>query len=124
MPSGFKLDTSKFKSARALDDKLDRAMGAVCRYQDGPIETYMKVSAPWTDRTSNARNGLRAVHVAVAKFRHWILLTHSVDYGIYLEASNDGKYAIVIPTLRVWGPKTMALFVKMMDKLDQAGGGK
>lgn len=123
MASGFTLDTSKFKSAKHLDDKIDRAMQGVCRFWDGKIEDYMKTSAPWTDRTTNARNGLASHHVKVGKFRHWILLTHSVHYGIYLETKNNGRYAVIIPTLNVYGPKVMKTFTKIMDRLDQRVGG-
>lgn len=119
--SGFSFDTSKFKNAKHLNDRIDRAMAGVCKYWDGPIETHMKTEAPWTDRTTNARNGLAAEHVPVDKFHHWILLTHSVDYGIYLETKNDGQYAIVVPTLMMYGPKVMKTFNKIMDRLDQAG---
>lgn len=117
MASGFSFDTSRFESPKHLDDKIDRAVQGVCRYWDGPIETYMKTNAPWTDRTTNARNGLQAVAVAVARFKHWILMTHSVEYGIYLEGSNNGKYAIIKPTLRVFGPRVMGTLTKIMDRL-------
>lgn len=123
MASGFKMDTSRFKSAKHMEDKLDRAIQGVCRYWDGPIETAMKTNAPWTDRTTNARNGLRAAHVAAAKFKHWIIMTHSVEYGIYLERSNDAKYAIIMPTIRQYAPRVMGTLRKILDRLDQAAGG-
>jgi hypothetical protein len=123
LASGFTMDTSKFKSAKHLNDKFDKAMQGVCRYWDGKVEAYMKTTAPWTDRTTNARNGLAAKAVKVEKFRHWILLTHSVHYGIYLETKNDGKYAVIMPTIRVYGPKVMSMFNKIMDRLDQRVGG-
>lgn len=123
MPSGFSVDTSRFKSAKHMEDKLDRAIQGVCRYWDGPIEAAMKTGAPWTDRTTNARNGLRAVAVAVAKFKYWIILTHSVEYGIYLERSNDAKYAIIMPTIRQYAPRVMGTLNKILDRLDRAGGG-
>lgn len=123
MASGFKMDTSKFKSAKHMSDKVDAAIQGVCRYWDGPMEAYAKTSAPWTDRTSNARNGLRFVHVAAGKFKHWIIGTHSVEYGVYLETSNDAKYAIIMPTIRAYAPKVMGTFTKIMNRLDQAAGG-
>lgn len=124
MASGFRFDTSRFKDAKHLDDKMDRAIQGVCRYYDGLLEASAKTNAPWTDRTTNARNGLRFVHVARGKFKHWILGTHSVEYGIYLETSNDAKYAIIMPTIRAYAPRVMATFTKIMNRLDQTGGGR
>lgn len=123
MPSGFSFDTKGFKGAKHLDDKIDRAIGGVCKYWDGKFEAHAKVHAPWTDRTTNARNGLRFVHVKVKKFKHWIIGTHSVEYGIYLEKANDEKYATIMPTIRLMAPRVMGMFVKIMDRLDRAAGG-
>lgn len=122
MASGFSFNTGRFKSAEHMEQRLMRAIGGVAKYWDGPIEGYMKEQAPWTDRTTNARNGLKAQHVEVSPGRHWILMTHSVHYGVYLETKNDGRYAIIIPTLRVYGPKVMGTLIKILDRLDHVGG--
>lgn len=123
MASGFSMDTSKFKNAKHLDDKIDRALAGVMKYWDGPVEKYMKLNAPWTDRTTNARNGLSAQYAKLQKFEHAIVLSHAVDYGIYLEGSNDGKYAIIQPTIDVMGPKVIKFCTKLMDRLDKSVGG-
>jgi hypothetical protein len=47
-------------------------------------------------------------------------MTYSVDYGIYLERANDGKYATIIPALPVMGPKVIKTCVKIMDRLGRA----
>lgn len=121
MASGFSFDASKFKNPLLLNDKMDRAIQGVCRYWDGPIETAMKEGAPWTDRTTNARNGLTATHVKAETNKHWILCFHTVEYGIYLETSNDAKYAIIMPTIRSFAPRVMGTLTKIMNRLDQAG---
>ena len=123
MASGFSIDTSSFKGAKHFNDRMDRAIAGVCKYWDGPIEAAMKLDAPWTDRTTNARNGLAAQHVEVEKFRHWILCTHSVFYGVYLETKDDGKYATILPTIQVYAPKVMQTLTKIMDRLDNPTGG-
>lgn len=123
MASGFSFDTKGFKGAKHLDDKIDNAIQGVCRFWDGKFEAHAKVNAPWTDRTTNARNGLRFVHVKVKAFKHWIIGTHSVEYGIYLEKANDAKYAIIMPTIRALAPRVMGTFVKIMNRLDRAAGG-
>ncbi len=106
-----------------MDLKLRRALFGVCKYWDGRAETYLKTRAPWTDRTTNARNGLFATAVKETKRRFSIVLGHAVEYGIYLETRNEGKYAIILPTIQVYAPKVMKTLVKIMDRLDRAVGG-
>jgi hypothetical protein len=120
--SGFSWDTSKFKSVKHMEDKLQRALYGVVKYWDGPVERYMKHNAPWTDRTTNARNGLTAVAqksgstIAASNFA--IVLSHSVDYGIYLE---DEQYKsarpIIMPTIKIYAPKVMKTLTKILDRL-------
>jgi hypothetical protein len=121
--SSFTLDTSKFKSGKHLDLKIRRAMFGVCKYWDGRVETHMKTRAPWTDRTTNARNGLAAEAVKLSRSRFAIILTHAVEYGIFLEVKNNGKYAIIMPTIKVYAPKVMKTLTNIMDRLDRAVGG-
>lgn len=120
--ASFSFDTSRFKSAKHLDQKLDRAIRGVCRYWDGRVEGAMKVGAPWTDRTGNARNGLAAFSGKTAR-GHAIFLTHSVDYGIFLEVKQGGKYAIILPTIKEYAPKVMGTLNKILNRLDKAVGG-
>lgn len=67
----------------------------------GEAEGYMKVNAPWNNITRNARNSLTG-QVTVAnsptKTRIALTLSHGVDYGVWLELKNAGKFAIVRPT--------------------------
>ena len=65
----------------------------------GTLERYAKANATWTDRTNLARNGL---HGGGFKSQYDIIsfVAHNVNYGIYLEKSNAGKYAILLPTIQ------------------------
>jgi hypothetical protein len=120
--SSFTLDMSRFESPKHMELKLQRALYGVCRYWDGRVETYMKHNAPWTDRTTNARNGLTATaqksgsRIAASNFA--IVLSHSVDYGIYLE---DERYAsarpIIMPTIRLYAPRVAKTLKKILDRL-------
>ncbi len=62
------------------------------------LEAYAKQTAPWTDRTGAARQGLTGLAVKAAT-GVTIILAFSVHYGIFLELKNAGKYAVIIPTL-------------------------
>lgn len=115
--SGFRWDASKFENPKGMERKLQRALYGVVKYWDGPVEKHIKLTAPWTDRTSNARSGLAANAVKESDNVFSIVMTYSVDYGIYLERANDGKYATIIPTLPVYGPKVIKTCTKIMDRL-------
>lgn len=62
------------------------------------LEAYAKMNRPWTDRTGNARRGLFS-RSEVTKDDVVIRLAHTVFYGVYLEKSRAGKYAILVPTM-------------------------
>lgn len=85
---------------KRLKDWADRQVAASLALGQtwaGKLEGQMKDNAPWTDRTSNARNGL----FATARFESdhiRIIMAHSVEYGKYLELARDGRYAIIRPT--------------------------
>lgn len=65
---------------------------------------YAQDNAPWADRTGDARNGL---DVDVRKEGEVIVweMSHSVDYGLYLEVKNNGEFAIIMPTLEMFAPQ-------------------
>jgi len=94
----------------ALDAGLQQ-LGMVWAVQ---IERDAKVNAPWTDRTTNARQTLGAFAVVirngkVAELPEYepgiargiaLILRQYMSYGKYLELRWQGKYAIVLPTLQ------------------------
>lgn len=66
-------------------------------------EAHMKVSAPWNDRTTNARSGLStAVERTGPSITMYLYGT--MDYTPYLELGTRrmGKYPIIVPTQRLW----------------------
>ena len=91
-PSQLETNLGRFAQL-LLEATLDLA-----RYFAAKIEAYAKVHAAWTDRTGNARQGLfaRAYRVAASVV---IVLSHKMDYGIWLEIAHSGKYAIILKTL-------------------------
>lgn len=123
----FSFDRSKYQPEQ-LDKRLNRAIFGVAKYWDGRCESYMKQKAPWTDRTTNARNGLfaRAVKEGAGLFS--IILAHSVTYGIYLELPHTheradgstytiGPNPIIVPTRDLYAPKVMRMLNKILDRL-------
>ncbi|MBX3081721.1 MAG: hypothetical protein KF716_08795 [Anaerolineae bacterium] len=67
------------------------------------IETWMKQNASWIDRTGNLRASLyAAVEELVNEIA--IIIDYGLDYGVYLEFKNAGRYAIIGPALDHWSP--------------------
>lgn len=68
---------------------------------------HAQSTAPWNDITGNARRGL---HAELVKEPGAIILrlAHTVDYGKWLETIQDGKYAVIMPTLEKIGPQLIA----------------
>lgn len=74
----------------------------------GEAEGYMKENAPWENITRNARNSLAGevqLQTSPRRTRISLKLSHGVEYGIWLELKNAGKYAIVRPTAVVYRQK-------------------
>ena len=80
------------------------------------VETEAKTNAPWTDRTGNARNGLKTQAFHKPE-EHVIVLFHQVPYGIFLEVCNDGKYAIVEPTIKKNADELMKTMGRLFERL-------
>lgn len=88
---------------------MHERLTAIMGYTAASMETYARTNAPWKDRTSNARNGLKG-EVDIAALHHYaVTLSHSVPYGIWLEVRWAGKYAIIMPTIRQESVKLAAI---------------
>lgn len=109
--------------AAAYVEAIRRGVRAIADRYAPEIEAWMKSSAPWTDRTSNARQTLTAVVEYVALDMVAVVLAHGVEYGVYLEGytpegretMQGGKYAIIAPTIDEFGPRIWADVVAMLS---------
>lgn len=71
------------------------------------ILDYAQFNAPWSDRTGAARAGLDVE--VYEEFGFVVLdLFHSVDYGLWLEVIQNGRFATIMPTLEIFAPEVMA----------------
>ena len=62
-------------------------------------EMEMRQEAPWQDQTGEARRQLFGKAWQSPDGKVTLTLGHGVEYGIYLEFKNGGRFAIVGPTL-------------------------
>lgn len=104
-----------------FNDRARRAIKVSMDYQAASSETWMRTNAPWTDRTTNARNGLFAMVIDDIGIDVWLLvLSHSVHYGIWLELMQSGRYAIVRPAFLKANQELMSRLSKLFERMEKA----
>lgn len=62
------------------------------------VLSYARSNAPWGDRTGMARAGL-GTDVYRDGLNVELVLFHTVDYGLWLETIQSGRFATIMPTL-------------------------
>lgn len=84
-------------------DRVLVAVAAVAQYVAATMQNDAKSTARWTDRTGNARSGLFGTAEADFAAKVVVLyLSHGavIDYGVYLELANSGRYAVIMRTMQ------------------------
>lgn len=99
----------------AHGERVRRAVAAVGQMLAPKIEAWAKANGPWTDRTSQARQGLTAISEASADLVT-IYLYHQADHGKWLELANGGKYRVVIPALTAHYGEAMGLIRSVLGR--------
>lgn len=91
------------------------AILALMKFIGQKMQDEMRTNAPWTDRTANARTGLFTVTQKASKDLVVLYLSHghTIEYGKWLELANQGKYAIIMPTLQRWLPEIERLLKEL-----------
>lgn len=92
----------------AFGEKFLRAALAVGQLIAAEAEAYAKAHAPWTDRSSQARQGLTGVALQLGATAVAIVLYHQAAHGKWLEIAMQTRYAIILPTLVQMYPRVMA----------------
>lgn len=109
---GFKWDVPPDEAFTQLADAYATAVHtgvrAVVQRYAPEVEAWMKSNAPWTDRTGNARQTLHTEVEEVVNEMVSLILAGGVEYQIYLELSNGGRFAIIGPALDYFAPKIWA----------------
>jgi hypothetical protein len=108
--TGFVWDIPPSKLADQLKgygERLLRAIHALMDVYGSRLVTYAMANAPWTDRTSNARQGLSS-RVIDETSTITLVLFHTMFYGIYLETKSGGRWGIIVETLENQYPNLMS----------------
>jgi hypothetical protein len=117
-------------NAAALGPHYNEHLDKMCDEAAVEGAVYMKTHARWEDNTGNrkdrvpgaARAGLAAMHSNdshLVQFDHThkeIVFTHGVSYGIWLETKRNGKFAIIMQSVKAAGESFMA---KLTDSLSR-----
>lgn len=121
MADPMELDMSEIlEGLDRMERDMEIALTGVVEYMAPRTESHSKRNAPWTDRTTNARNGLHAVH-EVEKPKYRVVLAHGVPYGIYLETRFSGRYQIILPTIEAKGREAMDTVRGLMGRMGKGG---
>lgn len=96
--------------------RKEAAVIALAQNWAGTLEGRAKQNARWTDRTGNARNGLKGQAI-VGRREVAITLSHSMDYGVWLELANSGRNAILGPTMDAALPEIRDSYRTLMEGL-------
>jgi hypothetical protein len=98
-----------------MDERIQKAMVASFNYVSTETLTFMRDNAPWTDRTSAARNGL-GTKVVVTPKSCALVCYHSVPYGVFLEVRWNGKYGIIRDAMAYAAPRVVATLGALIKK--------
>ena len=102
-----KLDFLEVKSNLAkLNHIINDRATKIMEYTMADATSYAKRSAPWKDRTGNAR---RSIDNKVSATKDVVrgVIGIGVFYGKYLELSRQGKYRIIRPTVDIYRYKLL-----------------
>jgi hypothetical protein len=81
-----------------VNRKMRAAVGVYADTAAKKMEGQAKRGAPWTDRTSNARNSIQG-DFGWRGNQAIITLSGGMEYSVYLELAMGKKYAILYPTV-------------------------
>lgn len=103
--------------AKAVGDYGKRLLAAVYdlgQFFAAKMAAYAKQTAPWTDRTGNARQSLTGIAVKTAT-GIVIYLAGLMSYSIFLEVANGGRYQVILPTMERHYPEIMAALRRLVS---------
>lgn len=84
-------------------DKVITAVLAAAGFIASAMEADAKATAPWTDRTGNARSGLFGTAEREAAQKLVVIyLSHgpTIEYGKWLELSHGGTFSVIEKTIQ------------------------
>ena len=99
---------------------LQPSLEAYCNEKAQDIQRYMVESHKWKNRTGTAEASLYArVTTTQRKYSSTIECGYgsNIFYSVYLENYYGGKYALIEPTIKKWGPLVLEGTADLMDRM-------
>lgn len=112
-------DDSLFDNMTRFPVVMDQAMGQVFEYEATEAQNMMRTNAPWQDKTGNARQGLFTA-TGRTESGHFMVLYHTMPYGIWLEVRHNGQYAVIEPSLQPVGLQVMQSLRRLFNLMEAA----
>ena len=110
------IDTSQMRRNLAhIPERTEKALMAYGKTAAALLQGEAQKNRPWMDRTAQARQRIKGYCVKTDTGVR-IYLAHGVNYGVFLEFSNEKKYAIIYPTLRRKGPEIISAAVRVVSR--------
>lgn len=88
-----------FRNMQTFSDKALVRVGEGLGRAIAEAENTAKLTAPWTDRTGNARASITGSGPVTKGGTIMTALAIGMYYGVYLELCYQGRYRVVWPTL-------------------------
>lgn len=104
-----KIDVDLDKLAIEQIDKVKK----VADYYAPKMESYGKKNAPWTDKTTNARNSIKGVRRDDSD-NITVGVSGNVSYFKFLEFAHGKKWAILKPTIDKFTPEILEKIKKVL----------
>lgn len=98
---------------KAVERKVRAAIGVYADTAAKKMEAEAKRNAPWTDRTSNARNSIQGDFGWKGK-RAVISLSGNMDYFVFLELAMEKRYSILVPTIEKHAKEILEGYRRML----------
>jgi hypothetical protein len=98
-----------------ITDGLDAKIEEIFKKNEAWAIAWMKANAPWTDNTGRARAGLMAVSASAGSTHEMRLFYTGVNYGVWLEIANSGRFQILGPAMRHVSRKLLKDFQSILS---------
>lgn len=101
------------KGVKSHQLRVIEAVYKLGMYWAAQMETYAKSHHKWKDRSGAATSGIRAT--VTREGRNTVInLYHTAEHGIWLEVRWAGKFAILMPTIDLFGPRVLDSLRKLL----------
>lgn len=90
--------------AGAQRNYIRAGVRAIAQRRAPEITQWMQEHRVWTDQTGDARAALHTELTGLGTDMVEIIFSHGVDYGIWLELANGGRFQVIAPALDAFAP--------------------